>query len=85
MSEELIRNCKLKFKCHQEWTGMIETADLAIRHCEVCDEDVHLCATTAGLKQALINNWCVAIFETETEGEHPTLIGEVDSGYFTSP
>ena len=88
MSEELIRNCKFKFKCQQEWVDMKKTADLAIRHCSTCDEDVHLCTTTAGLKQALINNWCMAIFETETEteteGEHPTLIGEVDSGYFTS-
>ena len=85
MDKELIRNCKFRFKCDQKWESMAETEDPDIRHCALCNESVHLCETAHDLHQAMLNNWCVAMYETEPETEYPTLIGEVDPGYFTSP
>lgn len=85
MSEELIRNCKFRFKCNQEWSKMTETEDPEIRHCDHCNESVHLCRTAQDLKQAIVDNWCVAIYKTETISEYPELIGEVAPGYFTKP
>ena len=80
MGSELIRNCKFKFQCDQSWNDMETTDNSGIRHCGTCNEDVHLCKTPGDLRLALVNNWCVALYETETE--HPTLIGEVEPTYF---
>jgi hypothetical protein len=54
MSEALIRNCKLKFKCRQKWSDMEEVSELDdyVKHCKVCNEDVHLCDTDELLNTA---------------------------------
>ena len=59
---------------------MKKSDDPGIRRCALCDADVHLCETAEELKQALVNNWCVAMYEKDTE--YPALIGDVDSVYF---
>jgi hypothetical protein len=62
---------------------MVETEDPEIRHCAECNENVHLCEKTQDLQLAMINNWCVAMHETEKGTERPTLIGDVEPSYFT--
>jgi hypothetical protein len=48
-TENTVRNCRVRMRvvCPQLWDPLMETSDPAVRHCHVCAEDVHLCATDA--------------------------------------
>ncbi len=81
MSKELIRNCKFRYKCDQKWEELIDTDQYGIKFCKVCQENVHLCGHEDTLIAALKNNWCVAMY-AEYDEEIPTLLGDVESGYF---
>lgn len=61
---------------------MEETDDPATRQCAVCNVSIHLCETGDQLQQALVNNWCVAMYEEDTD--YPMLSGDVMPEYFTA-
>ena len=82
MNKTLIRNCKFKFKCDKKWSDMEELIkpNDSVKHCKVCNEDVHLCDTDEQLITAIKNNWCVALFGDKND-ETPSLLGEPVTTY----
>jgi hypothetical protein len=48
-------------ECPQAWGALTETADPAVRHCETCDRQVHLCPTPGDFVRAAEHGHCVAI------------------------
>ena len=56
-----IRNCHFRYRCHMEWEDLEDKGDPAVRHCALCDKDVHYCLTEAELARAITANLCVAI------------------------
>ena len=82
MSNELIRNCKFRYKCSESWNSMANTDDPDVRHCSTCNENVHLCIDADDVLEALQNNWCVAIYNTSQE--EVAFLGDVDPGYFVN-
>lgn len=56
-----IRNCHFRYRCHMEWDDLVATASDTVRHCSICDKDVHFCMTQESLAKAVLANLCVAI------------------------
>lgn len=58
-----IANCPIEFvfQCPQLWTGLLATADWRVRHCQVCERDVHLCTTIDELQAHAAAGHCVAV------------------------
>jgi len=59
-----LRNCTFQFKCQQTWDGLLRPtagSDPDKRLCTECRQLVHLVQDDGALKEALRNNWCVAI------------------------
>lgn len=44
-----------------EWDDLETTASDTVRHCVICDKDVHLCSTQESLAKAVLANLCIAI------------------------
>jgi hypothetical protein len=61
LSDYFIRNCRIAFKCDQSWESLTETRVASVRHCSKCSKDVVRCNNVKQLKQALLDNACVAI------------------------
>jgi len=73
MSDRLIRNCQFRYRCDQQWSTLeTDKQKSNIRHCKVCNEDVHLCKTDKQLLQAIRNNMCVAL-QVSVQDELPAL------------
>ena len=58
-----IEGCPLGFVCEQQWDDLAETDKDAIRHCSVCNTDVHWCDSLKELGIAKRKKWCVAYDE----------------------
>jgi hypothetical protein len=82
MTNYLIRNCKFRYKCKEQWQDLdqIDPSTDHIRFCRVCQENVYLCENDQALRKALMNDHCVALVEKMGD-EMPTMVGKVDSGY----
>lgn len=76
LSDYVIRNCTIAFKCKQKWEKMKETDIPIIRHCDKCDREVFQVATVRQLKTSLLMNRCVAI-HMDMFDLKPRLIGVV--------
>ena len=63
-----IRNCHFRYRCHMEWDDLDATTSNTVRHCGICDKDVHLCSTQDDLAKAVLANLCVAIPVAVLEG-----------------
>ena len=61
MEDILIKNCKFRYECDQDWSNMKKTNDAYIRHCGFCKKDVHLVSENSELEAAIENNWCMAV------------------------
>ncbi|WVN41195.1 hypothetical protein AOB54_06785 [beta proteobacterium MWH-UniP1] len=70
-----IRNCEFKFKCPKIWDSLTPTADERIRLCGECDRRVIFCRTATELKQAIIDDECVAV-RISTQRGPEVLLGE---------
>lgn len=66
-------NWKFSFQCPRRWNGLIETADPAVRICESCLQQVHLCKTEAEVEQKSREGKCVAL----SFHRGPQLLGKV--------
>jgi hypothetical protein len=51
-----------------EWDDLDATASNTVRHCGICEKDVHLCSTREDLAKAVLANLCVAIPVAVVEG-----------------
>jgi len=83
MTNYLIRNCKFRYKCNEQWQGMdlVNPESDKIRFCRVCQENVYLCENDQELSLAIRHNYC-ALYENLGD-EVPALIGDVDPGYLS--
>ncbi len=81
MTNYLIRNCKFRYKCKEQWQDLLVDPDTdRIRFCRVCQEDVYRCENDEELREALMNDHCVALVEKMGD-EIPAMVGKIDSGY----
>ena len=60
-AEYLIRNCTVAFKCRTRWQDLPDDGIESVRFCGECQKEVHLCTSEKGLREALLDNLCVAI------------------------
>ena len=51
----------LSYQCPEVWWTMGETADPNIRHCDTCNNEVHLCRTPEEFVEATVQGHCVGI------------------------
>lgn len=73
---EVIRNCKIKYRCPMKWTSLEETSDSDVRYCPECKKTVHYCQTDEKLRIAILEDYCVAIRvpgETKETRETPNF------------
>jgi len=79
------RDCKINYKCPKAWDDLDKTEDSDVRHCNQCDKDVHFCADVESLKEANIEDLCVAV--PVTDGfEEGVMMGDIDwSGFDGAP
>jgi hypothetical protein len=82
MTDTMIRNCKFRYRCDENWRDMerLDEGLDKIRLCRVCNEKVYRCDNDRELAQAMKNNLCVALMLPDEAV--PTLIGDVDASYF---
>lgn len=60
-SSPLIRNCRFAVRCNQQWDNLPVTQHPRFRFCNDCQRRVVLCERNHELRQALLQNDCVAI------------------------
>ena len=67
-----IANCKVEFafKCPKLWSKMKETEDQDVRHCDVCDRNVHLCNTMEDVHFHASKGDCIAVPSQRRERMH---------------
>jgi len=70
--DNVIEGCPLGFICEQKWDDLAETDKDAVRHCSVCNTDVHWCDSLKELRAAKRKKWCVA-YDYNVNG--PPLVG----------
>ena len=63
MMDDVIEGCPLGFICEQKWDDLAETDKDGVRHCSVCNADVHWCDSLKELRAAKRKKWCVAYDE----------------------
>ena len=51
----------MQLVCPMDWDALDPSADPAIRHCNQCDQDVHLCTTADQFIERAKHNECVAL------------------------
>ncbi|MGI9310829.1 MAG: hypothetical protein ACR2P7_04750 [bacterium] len=79
-----ILNCRVrfKFKCPQDWNALTPTAEARIRHCGVCERQVHWCASEAEMTTRARRGECVAgAFVADGESEVHISLGEIAPTY----
>jgi hypothetical protein len=76
ISDYVIRNCTIAFKCKKKWENMKETDIPIIRHCSDCDKEVFQVSTVRQLKTFMLLNRCVAI-DLELVAMRSQLVGVV--------
>ena len=68
VEEQRLWNCKPKFKfeCTQSWEALMPTKDPKVRHCSMCQQQVHICHSPDEFVQFGNRKQCVAIPENRT-------------------
>ena len=79
-----IRNCKFKFECPKKWEDLekLGVGSPGVRYCNHCEENVHRCKTNKALREAIQNNWCVAIEVKNIEGGIEHRVGMMEEPPF---
>ncbi|WP_415903993.1 hypothetical protein ACMXYW_10385 [Neptuniibacter sp. QD48_55] len=78
------RDCKINYKCPKAWDDLDKTEDPFVRFCNQCEKDVHFCADVESLKEATIENLCVAV--PTDDFEDGVMMGDIDwSGFESDP
>ncbi|WP_415888598.1 hypothetical protein ACMXYV_11305 [Neptuniibacter sp. SY11_33] len=55
------RDCKINYKCPKAWDDLDKTENPFVRHCNQCEKDVHFCEDVDSLKEATVEDLCVAV------------------------
>ena len=55
------------FRCPKRWFSLTPRADPRIRHCGVCDKDVHFCSNDEEVQAAREQGICAALIHYEAE------------------
>ena len=66
-----IQDC-FEFQCPERWSNLEKTDEKGVKHCSVCDRNVHKAANKAQLLQLGKEGKCAAYFESEG-----VIMGEV--------
>ena len=74
-AEYLIRNCTVAFKCRTRWQDLPDDGIESVRFCGECQKEVHLCTSEKDLREALLDNLCVAIEVRPQKSE--MILGQV--------
>ena len=69
-------NCELEFKCTKNWFELELIDRAGIKHCNECEEDVHLCMTQEELNLAVKEKYCIAFFKDPSHRTWFTLARE---------
>jgi len=56
-------NCEMEFECPKDWFDLEPTNKAAIKHCNQCQQDVHLCINQEELDEAITQKYCIAYFK----------------------
>ena len=81
-STTIMQNCPLHFQCTQQWSELEGTEKEDIRFCFKCERNVFLINSYEELRDAVLENKCVAFFTTdyakrERNFESPNYLGSV--------
>jgi hypothetical protein len=75
-------NCPFKFRCDKTWDTLKTTYDPTVKYCNDCEKDVHLVQSDQELKQAIKEDWCIAVVELDRQysmRHMPVLtVGEIE-------
>lgn len=63
MSAHEFINCEFEFECPKNWFQLQETNEAGIKHCNTCNQNVHLCINQDELDYAISKNFCIALFK----------------------
>ncbi|WP_415912014.1 hypothetical protein [Neptuniibacter sp. QD37_11] len=78
------RDCKINYKCPKAWGDLDKTEDPFVRFCDQCEKDVHFCADVESLKEATIEDLCVAV--PTDDFEDGVMMGDIAwSGFEGDP
>lgn len=56
-----IRNCDFKFQCDRQWDALDKTKDPNVRYCNKCEDEVYFIRSNEELRDAIVDNHCVAL------------------------
>ncbi|WP_415885164.1 hypothetical protein ACMXYO_10995 [Neptuniibacter sp. QD37_6] len=71
------KDCKVNYQCPNAWDDLEKTKNPFVRHCDQCEKDVHFCADVDSLKEAAVEDLCVAV--PVTDGlEEGVMMGDID-------
>lgn len=59
-------NCEFEYECPKNWFDLKETGKAGIKHCNACNQDVHLCVNQEELTYAITQKFCIAYFRNPT-------------------
>lgn len=78
-------DCRVNYKCPKAWGDLNKTDNPDVRYCNQCEKNVHFCADVDALKEANIEDLCVAV--PVSEGfEEGVMMGDIDwSGFEGEP
>ncbi len=75
-----VRNCRFKYQCPNDWSALDRTDKSNVRFCHQCNENVYFCSSSEELREALVNDYCVAIeVPKERQGDQKMMLGVADS------
>lgn len=63
MDEQEFLNCEMAFECPKNWFKLEPTANPNVKHCNTCNQSVHLCTTQEDLDKAIKDLRCIAFFK----------------------
>lgn len=56
-------NCEMAFECPKNWLELEPTANPKVKHCNTCNQNVHLCTTQEEMDKAIEDLRCIAFFK----------------------
>jgi len=74
---DVIRNCKVHYRCPLLWDSLEATSLLSVRFCTQCKKSVHYCETALELYEAIKEDHCVAITLHGDNPEPERLMGDI--------
>lgn len=61
--EQVFLNCEMALECPKNWFELDPTASPNVKHCNTCNQNVHLCTTQEDVDKAIEDLRCIAFFK----------------------